>query len=58
MKDAGEFDDDKSIAEFTLENVTEKSISIQINFGDHSQITSSIIEPDVLEVFFLKPEVF
>ena len=49
MKDADENDYfDKSIAGYTIESISEKSVNIQVTFGEYNDITTEIIDPDIL----------
>ena len=57
VKDADFYDHlDKSIASFELKDITEDAISLYVKFTDPLMISPDLLDPDILAVTFLLPE--
>ena len=57
VRDADEDESlDKSISDVTLDKVTDKTLDFSVNFKDPKSITTNILEPDVLEIYLLLPQ--
>ena len=57
VKDAEYYDNlDKSIASFELKELTDRVLSLNVQFNDPLAITPDLLDPDSLAVTFLLPE--
>ena len=48
----------KSIEKLSLLRTTKRTVEIETNFSDPAAITSNILEPDILDLTVILPQVF